>query len=290
MPDLKTEGPNSQQIEYWNESSGPRWVEMGDVIDAQIQPLGEVAMDRAQIARGERVLDIGCGCGQTTLELSTRVGPIGSVLGLDISKPMLERADQRAREGGHANVAFQQADAQTFEFPSADFDVLFSRFGVMFFSSPVDAFSNLRSTLRPGGRLTFVAWRELGRNPWMLLPLTAAAKHLPPTDAPPDPHAPGPFAFADRDRVTTILQQSGFEKIEHESLEMDLLVGGGRSLDQTVEFLLNLGPTGAALAQAGPDLRDQVMNEIHEVITPYHGDDGVRMPSATWVVSARRPS
>lgn len=288
MTELAVDGPNAKQIEYWNEVSGKRWVEMGEVIDAQIAPLGEAAMERARPEPGEHILDIGCGCGQTTLSLATRVGDRGSVLGLDISGPMLERARERTREAGVGNVLFQQADAQTHEF--AEFDLVFSRFGVMFFASPVEAFTNLISALRPGGRLAFVAWQKLDLNPWMHLPIIAAAKHLPPGDPPPPPDAPGPFAFADQKRVETILRDSGFENIRHESLEQDLLIGGGRSLDDTVGFLIQLGPAGAALRAANDELRNNVMDEIHSVIKPYFIDGGVRMPSASWIVSAERPS
>jgi SAM-dependent methyltransferase len=290
MAQLEADGPNAEQIEYWNEVSGERWVEMGDVIDAQISPLGEVAMDRARIESGERVLDIGCGCGQTTLELAARVGESGSVLGLDISGPMLARARDRATEANVTNARFQQADAQTHRFDASDMDLVFSRFGVMFFASPIGAFTNLLSALRPGGRLAFVCWQSLDRNPWMHLPIIAAAKHLPPAGPPPEPDAPGPFSFADQERVKAILSDSGFQNIQHESLEQDLLVGGGRSLDDTVEFLAQLGPAGAMLRDASADLKTRVLNEIHDTIKPFNDKGGVRMSSATWIVSAERPS
>lgn len=290
MTNLGTDGPNAQQIEYWNEASGRRWVEMGEVLDAQIAPLGEAAMDRAQLASGQRVLDIGCGCGQTTLTLANRVGDRGSVLGVDISAPMLERAAERAREENVANARFDRADAQTFDFGDGEFDLLFSRFGVMFFASPVEAFTNLLSALRPGGRLTFVCWQRLDLNPWMHLPIMAAAKHLPSSGPPPEPDAPGPFAFADKQRVAGILRESGFVEIEHASLERDLLIGGGASLDETIKFLTQLGPTGAALRDATPELKKTVLDEIRGAIESFHNDGGVRMPSATWVVSAQCPS
>ena len=289
MKPLATEGPNAQQIEFWNDETGQRWVEMGDLIDAQISPLGELAMNRAEIAAGERILDIGCGCGQTSLELALRVGSSGSVLGLDISDPMLGRARERADQQGVKNADFIQADAQTHSFGSPEFDLLFSRFGVMFFADPAAAFTNLLSALRPGGRLTFVAWQEVKANPWMLLPVSAAMKHLPPPDGPPDPLAPGPFAFADGDRVIGILERAGFENVTLESSVKEMLIGDGRSLDDTSRFLTELGPAGRMLKDSGPELRTAVMDEIRRAIEPYSGEDGVQMGCATWIVSANRP-
>jgi SAM-dependent methyltransferase len=290
--DLEAAGPNAQQIKFWNEDSGARWVEMSDVIDAQIAPLGEAAMDGAQVEPDERVLDVGCGCGQTTLELARRVGERGSVLGLDLSSPMLVHAAERARSAEISNIEFRSADAQTHELPKADFDLIFSRFGVMFFASPEAAFANLLTALRPGGRLTFVAWQELNRNLWMKIPFTTVAQHLPPADpppSPPDPDSPGPFSFSDKSRVEGILRTSGFEGIRFDSLERDLLVGGGRPIDETGEFLSQLGPAGALLREADPAVRSEVMSAVRKAIEPYNGVDGVRMPAAAWIVSARRP-
>ncbi len=286
MDRIAAEGPNAQQIEYWNDVSGARWVEMNDVIDAQISPLGEAAM--AGVAPGERVLDIGCGCGQTSLQLAERVGDAGQVVGLDISAVMLARARERAEASGQTNTSFRNADAQTESF-AGDFDVLFSRFGVMFFASPEAAFTNLRSALRPGGRLTCLTWQSLGVNPWLQVPLAAAAKHLPPAGPPPDPTAPGPFAFADATRVEGLLTAAGFEAVAHESLERELLVGGGRSLDETVSFLVQLGPTNTALRDADDALRASVLTEIRAALEPYHDGSAVRMPAAAWIVSARSP-
>jgi len=286
---IAAEGPNAQQIEYWNEVSGARWVEMNDVIDAQISPLGEVAIERAALARGEEVLDVGCGCGQTTLQLASRVGDTGAVTGIDISAVMLARARERAAEAGRGNVEFLNADAQT-EALSGDRDLVFSRFGVMFFASPEAAFANLLKALRPGGRLTCLTWQGLAANPWMQVPLAAAAKHLPPKGPPPDPTAPGPFAYADSARVEGILAAAGFTEVGHESLERELLVGGGRSLDETVAFVAQLGPAAAALRDADEALRARVLSELRSALEPYYDGSGVRMPSAAWIVTARRPA
>ncbi|WP_437577598.1 class I SAM-dependent methyltransferase [Sorangium sp. So ce887] len=282
---IKVSGPNADQIQYWNEVGGPKWVALHDVISAQIRPLGALAMDRAGLAAGERVLDVGCGIGDTTLELGRRVGPGGAVVGVDVSAPMLDRARAAALSAGAANVAFENADAQIAALPGP-FDVLYSRFGVMFFADPEAAFANLRKALRPGARLAFVCWRSLQENPWLFVPTLAVARHLPLPQ--PDPHAPGPFAFADAARVGALLARAGFVRVHHEPIDRELSVAGGRSLDETVDFLLQMGPASAALRQANaaPELVDRVRADLREAIAPHAGPEGVRMGGAVWVVTA----
>jgi SAM-dependent methyltransferase len=282
-------GPNAEQIQYWNETSGPKWVALHDLVDAQIRPLGLHAMDRAQIAAGERVLDVGCGCGATTLELARRVGPSGTATGIDISNVMLERARQMAAQARTPNVRFENADAQTYAFAPQSFDVVFSRFGVMFFADPTAAFANLRTGLRVGGRLAFVAWQAVHLNPWMFVPVAAAAQHIT-IPLPTNPDAPGPFAFADVERVRGILSRAGFVDLAFEELNDTVTVAGGADLDQTVDFLLQMGPTGAALRQAaaGPGVLDAIVASVRTALQPYVTPEGVRMQAAAWVVTGRR--
>ncbi|MBI1814419.1 MAG: class I SAM-dependent methyltransferase [Deltaproteobacteria bacterium] len=288
MATLEFSGPNAQQIQYWNEQAGPKWVALHDFINAQIEPLGRAAMDRARVTAGERVLDVGCGCGHTTLELARRVGPTGSALGVDISTTMLDRARADARAAGLHNAQFEEADAQTHALPRAHFDLVFSRFGVMFFSDPTAAFANLQSALRPGGRVAFVCWQALPENPWMFVPLMAAAQYIQ-LPAPPEPGAPGPFAFADAERVRGILTGAGFVDVAIDPHNEVLAIGAGLDLDRTVDFLLQMGPTGNALRQAAGEVNlAAVSAAIAEALRAYQTPQGVRMPSAAWIVTARK--
>jgi SAM-dependent methyltransferase len=283
MERLQAAGPNAEQITYWNEQGGPRWVKLQDALDSQLASFGEIVMDRLAVAAGERVLDVGCGCGETTLALARRVGPAGAVVGADISTIMLERARQRAREV--ANVEFLVADAQTHRFAPASFDVVFSRFGVMFFADPRAAFRNVASAMKPGGRLGFHCWKTLMDNPWMTVPFFAALQHLP-APTPPPPDAPGPFAFADPDRVRGILVDAGFAGIAFES-RTDAMTFGGGSLDDAVDFALQMGPTSIALREATPATVAKVHASVREAMAPYQTADGVSIATSSWVVTAR---
>jgi SAM-dependent methyltransferase len=278
---------NAEQIAYWNEVSGAKWVRLGDQIDSMISPAGLRGLGAAQISPGERVLDVGCGCGQTTLQIAERVENNGSVLGVDISVPMLERARMRAREGDAPNVAFEAADAQTRTFESPLFDLIFSRFGVMFFGDPVQAFANLRSALLPDGRLTFVCWQEVPKNPWMLVPVAAAAQHLElPPPAPPG--SPGPFAFADSEHVRGILDSAGFGDIHCESLTGQLGLAGSASLAEAADFVIQMGPTGNAMREATDDTQARVRAAVLEALAPHETERGVWLDYASWIFTAHR--
>lgn len=281
---LEPTGPNAEQIRYWNEVAGPRWVSQNERLDHMIGALGTAAIERAAPAPGERVIDVGCGCGSTSLEIARRAGTAGSVLGVDISAPMLGVARERASA---ANVRFETADAQTHAFPAASFDLVFSRFGVMFFADPTAAFRNLRGALRPSGRIVFLCWQALARNPWMTVPLAALASVVP-LPPPPPPDAPGPFSFGDPERVRGILSSAGFGEIAFEPLEQKVWIGGkGASLDESAQFALQLGPAGAAFRDAAPEQRDRVAKVVRDALAAHATPDGVPMDAVAWVVRAR---
>lgn len=276
---------NADQIAYWNALAGETWAALQDRLDAQIQPLGARAMAALEPQPGERVLDIGCGCGQTTLALADAVGPTGAVLGVDISRPMLAVARHRLAQAGAGVASLVEDDAQSHAFAPGSFDAAFSRFGVMFFSDPAAAFANILRAIRPGGRLTFVCWRGLADNAWMLLPMQAA---LPLVGAPPppaDPHAPGPFAFADPDRVRAILTTAGFTHVDLHP--HDQKIGAG-DVDQATAVALKVGPLGAVLREQ-PDKQAAVAGAIREALAKHMTPEGVRLDSATWIVTAKAP-
>lgn len=278
-------GVNAEQRRNWNEVSGPAWVAEAERIGAQIRPFGLPALARLEAALGHRVLDVGCGGGETTLALGELVGPTGSVLGVDVSRPMLDHALGTAQSAGMHNVAFSLADAQTAELPEASFDRLFSRFGVMFFQDPLVAFTNLRTALKHDARMAFVCWRSMELNPWMRVTLAAVAKHV---DVPPfDPGAPGPMAFADEARTRGVLEGAGFRDVAFEVIDTPMNVGGGLdSLEDTVEFMTRIGPAARALAQAAPEARAAAIVSIREAMAPYHSEAGVVMPASVWLVTA----
>jgi SAM-dependent methyltransferase len=273
--------PNAAQIDYWNAAAGKTWAQYQESLDRQIEPLGLEAMRILAPMPGQRILDVGCGCGQSSMELAVRVGASGSVLGVDLSVPMLEVAHRRLIADPLGGLEFRQADAQSADLGAAVFDAIYSRFGVMFFSDPVAAFLNIRRSLKRGGRMVFVCWRPLQDNPWMQIPFQAALPFLPPP-APSDPAAPGPFAFADPDRVRAILASAGFHSVS--TLPFDALIGGG-DLDQTLALTMRLGPLGTALREH-PERKGRVEAAVRNALSAHATARGVLMPGAVWIVIA----
>lgn len=280
-------GPNAEEIRYWNETVGPKWVALHELLNEQVAPLGREVMERAGIGRGARVLDVGCGCGETTVELGRRVGPAGSATGVDVSAVMLERARQLAASAGVTNVRFEQVDAQTYGFPPQSFDSLYSRFGLMFFANTEAALINLRRALRPGGRLAFVCWRRRQDNPWMTVPLMAAAGHIPLPPCP-APGAPGPFALADDTRLRGQLERAGYVDIAIDAVDREIAVGGTMGLEGTVQLVLRMGPTGAALRETGKGTSPQIEEAVRKALAPYVTAEGVRMRCGAWIVMGRK--
>lgn len=282
MPHSSGPSLNSAQIDYWNATAGQTWAQLQTELDAQIEPLGLEALRVLAPVTGEHIVDIGCGCGQTSLDLAARVGPSGGVVGVDISIPMLAIARQRSLPIAVRRPDFRQLDAQSEDLGQGVFDAAFSRFGVMFFSEPVTAFANIRASLKPGSRLGFVCWRALNENPWMKAPMDAALPFIPPI-APSDPTLPGPFAFADANRIRNILSEAGFGSLAINPFDTRI---GGADLEQTVALGLKVGPLGAAVREH-PEYADRVRSAVRDSLSQFLTPNGVRMPAAVWIVLAR---
>ena len=257
------------------------WAEVRHLLELQLAPLGRRAIAALAPRSGEHILDIGCGAGETTRDLATVVAPDGKVVGIDLSAAILAHARQGIETG--RRVRFIEADAQCFAFETGAFDAAYSRFGVMFFADPIAAFRNIRRSLRPGGRLAFICWRALAENPLDQVPLQAVSDHVP-TQPTLDPAAPGPFAFADPDRVRGILADAGFAEIQVVAHDAD--VGSG-DVDAMLAVCTRVGALGSILREY-PELRETVTPAVRSVLARHDGPDGVTLNAATWIVTARR--
>lgn len=277
---------NTAQIAYWNDRAAVTWTALQDRLDAMFVPLTALALEAAEPASGERVVDVGCGCGATVLELARRVGPEGRVLGVDVSEPMAARARDRIAAAGLGNAQVLVSDASTRDFETGGADLLFSRFGVMFFADPAAAFANLRRAVRPGGRLLFACWRPMTENQWFSVPAQAAADLVPP--APPsDPDAPGPFAFANPDRVRRILGTAGWTDVVLKRQDVPMRLAGPGQITEAAEFATRVGSLARALADATPDVKARAADAIAAALPAYDGPAGVCLPGSIWLVSAR---
>jgi SAM-dependent methyltransferase len=277
---------NAAQIAYWNDRAAVTWTAMQDRLDAMFTPLTAIALDAAAPAAGERVIDVGCGCGATVLELARRVGRDGRVLGVDVSAPMAARARERIIAAGLGNAEVEVSDASTHGFASERADLLFSRFGVMFFADPTVAFANLRRGLRAGGRLLFACWRPMTDNPWFRVPAQAAA-HLLPPGLPMEPDAPGPFAFADPDRVRRILGTAGWSGVVLTRQDVPMRIAGPGQIAEAADFATRVGGLARALAEATPELKVRATEAIAAALPEYDGPEGICLTGSIWLVSAQ---
>lgn len=278
---------NSEQIAEWNGALGERWAAMRQEIDRFVVPFGNAALKAAAPQPGERAIDIGCGCGDTSIELARMVGRGGAVLGIDVSQPMLAVARSRGGLANSAHLAFREADASEADLP-ANTDLLFSRFGVMFFSRPSPAFSHMRKALRAGGRCVFVCWRAPRDNPWAMTPLSAARAAMGVTPPPADPNAPGPFAFADEERVRAILSGAGFGDIDVQRFDVAIPIGA--TPRAAAENAVQIGPVSRLVREVGAEHLPIILDAVERTLAPLAAPDGhVSLNGSTWIVSATNP-
>ena len=274
-------------VERWEGEEGAHWVREAERYDAMNRAFGEAMLDAADLQPGERVLDIGCGNGATTIEAAKRVRPDGAALGVDLSPNMLTLARERAEAAEASEAEFLQADAQVHPFGEDQRDVVVSRFGVMFFDDPHAAFANIARALRPGGRMVFVAWQDMMHSEWIIVPGAAAAAHVGlPEGIGPD--APGPFAFADPDRIRDVLDQAGLVDVTLDGLTRPMRIGD--DLDDVETFFTRSLPLVRDLLAAAPaDKAAAAIDAARTALGPYAGPDGVVMHNnSAWLVTARR--
>lgn len=281
------ENSNAEMVSLWNSEVASSWATHPDRYDGMLAPLGWLALDAAHLRPGERILDVGCGAGQLSLEAAARVSPGGSVVGADLSIPLLELARERAERARVASATFVEADAQVHRF-DVPFDVVISRFGVMFFADPVAAFANLHAATVEGGRLAFVCWQPAPANEWVVAALNAFRPHVD-LPAPPPPGAPGPFAFGDPDHIKGVLEAAGWADVEIGGVMTTVAVGGATTVDEAVEFYLEDNFGRMLLASASPEQRAAATRSLEEALAPHVSGGHVGLGAAVWVVTADRP-
>lgn len=272
---------DSEQARYWNEGGGRRWAANIARVERMLEPLSDRLLEFAAPRAGERVLDVGCGGGPTSNLFAAAVGANGHVLGLDVSAVILDHARQRF--GAVPNLQFAQGDAGSMPLTLMSFDLIASRFGVMFFPDAAGAFTHLRPALKLTGRLRFICWRDLKLNPWMAVPVTAAFEILPRPE-PLAPNAPGPFAFADEAYLRSVLEMAGFKAIEITAHAAPLDLG---TVADAVEQMTRMGPPALAYDEADEATRHAVKSALTRAFAPYITAGTVRLPSATWLVGAK---
>ena len=278
---------NKNQKDFWSGKGGDIWVERQNAMDTMLSPLGEAALNKLNFNEEENVLDIGCGCGHTTLNIAKRIGPSGNVTGLDISEPMLKRAKESAVEMSITNTSFKCVDVQTEDLGDQIYSAAFSRFGVMFFEDSVAAFKNINKSLISGGYLSFVCWQSPAVNPWQSLFIQEVKKFL---DLPsPPPRSPGPFAFMESEYVSSILEESKFQDIKIEGHETEVNMFSGRSLSDSVKDYISINPVVTQmLKESSENQIAEIVNSGIEAFSPYYSEKGLIFPSATWLVTARK--
>jgi ubiquinone/menaquinone biosynthesis C-methylase UbiE len=279
----------SQAVDFWNSILVPKFTKYRHIL------VGGLSLHSAQIfpslgvKEGQRVVDIGCGFGDTTIELARRVGPRGSVLGLDCCNAFLEYGRRDAKAAGLGNIQFVEGDVQFYRFEPVH-DFCFSRFGTQFFDNPVAGLRNMRLSLKPKGIMTMIVWRQIEDNPWLGIPKTVVLDFLPPVKDGVPNCGPGPFSMADTEVVEMQLKAAGYETIAFERVDAQLMVG--RDVEDAIEFQLSLGPAGEVYREAGPEAEqhyDAIKSALAVEIAKYKTPKGIMMDSSSWKVTARNP-
>lgn len=280
------EDKNIKQRQFWSGAGGDVWVNKQREMDIMLNPLGDRVIERLDLKSDSKIIDIGCGCGATTLEIAKKITQ-GEILGVDISEPMLDKATETAKEMSLSNISFEVKDVQVDVMPQNYFDIAFSRFGVMFFEDPFEAFKNIHSSLKEDGLLSFVCWQNASLNPWQSLSIQVIKEFL---DLPaPAPKSPGPFAFEDKTYLEDILRESGFKGLEILDNREDIIMFSGKSIREACEDYLTINPVVTEmLKNSKPELTEEILEALVIQFSNFHQNDGLLFPSATWIVSAKK--
>ena len=280
------EDKNIKQRQFWSGAGGDVWVNKQREMDIMLNPLGDRVIERLDLKSDSKIIDIGCGCGATTLEIAKKITQ-GEILGVDISEPMLDKATETAKEMSLSNISFEVKDVQMDVMPQNYFDIAFSRFGVMFFEDPFEAFKNIHSSLKEDGLLSFVCWQNASLNPWQSLSIQVIKEFL---DLPaPAPKSPGPFAFEDKTYLEDILRESGFKGLEILDNQEDIVMFSGKSIREACEDYLTINPVVTEmLKNSKPELTEEILEALVIKFSNFHQNDGLLFPSATWIVTAKK--
>lgn len=285
----QTTQPPSEYVEFWNDTLADKFDRFQDILMNGLSYHSRVPLTRLDIAPGSRILDVGCGWGDTAIELARRTGPRGEVLGLDCVEQFLEDARRRAAKADVDNLRFLAADVERYPF-EAEYDLCFSRFGMMFFEHPVVAMRNVHKALKPGGELMFIVWRDIEDNPWLGLPKQVVLDFLPPPGEDARTCGPGPFSMANPEVVSQQLEIAGFENIAFERNDGPVEVGD--SVENAMRFQLALGPAGEVFREAGEEAerqRPQIEEALRQALAPFEQEGKIVMGSSSWTITARKP-
>ena len=285
-----TDSGQTEFVRFWNEVLVPKFVAYKHVLVGGLSRHSDAILPKLAVAPGMRVLDAGCGFGDTACWLAERVGPGGEVVGIDCCDAFLEHGRREAAARGLTNLSFAEADVESHPF-AGDFDMVFSRFGTMFFSNPVAALKNMRRALKPGGRLTHIVWRERADNPWLSAARDVVLRHLPPPGEDAQTCGPGPFSMADREMVAGQMRAAGYAEIAFE--RVDAMVRMGDDIEDAIGFQIALGPAGEVYREAGALAEAkaaEIRADLAALLRPHVSDDGIWMGSSSWVISASNPA
>lgn len=289
MSTVSAPDDSTEFVDFWNEVLVPKFVKYRHILVGGLSHHSAAIMPGLDVREGDRALDVGCGFGDTAIQLAGRVGAGGSVVGVDCCDAFMEYGRRDADEAGIGNVSFIEADVQ-FHLFEPEFDFCFSRFGAMFFENPVAAFKNMRRALKPGGRMTMIVWRDIADNPWLGVPKEVVLRFLPPPGEDGQSCGPGPFSMASQDMVTKQLEIAGYERIAFERVDAPLMVGN--TPDDAVGFQIALGPAGEVYREAGEEAErrhDEIEAALKAELSRYETPEGIVMQSSSWVISARNP-